>query len=68
MSGLRYILGLNNSNRAAIEPAMAIDRTLASTLEVDRTLEGEGRELPSTLRAAVYRGVHDVHAFLGCHE
>ena len=60
MSGLRYILGLNNSNRAAIEPAMAIARTLASTLAVDRTLEGEGRELPSTMRAAVYRGVHDV--------
>src|SRR6267378_316516 len=37
---------------------MAIVRS--STLAVDRTLEGEGRELPSTMRAAVYRGVHDV--------
>src|SRR3981189_2555857 len=39
---------------------MAIARTSASTLAVDRTLEGEGRELPSTMRAAVYRGVNDV--------
>jgi L-iditol 2-dehydrogenase len=37
---------------------MAIARS--STLAVARTLESEGRELPSTMRAAVYRGVSDV--------
>ena len=37
---------------------MAIVRS--STLAVDRTLESEGRELPSTMRAAVYRGVNNV--------
>jgi L-iditol 2-dehydrogenase len=31
-----------------------------STLAVDRTLESERRELPSTMRAAVYRGVNNV--------
>ena len=31
-----------------------------STLAVDRTLEGERHEIPSTMRAAVYRGAHDV--------
>src|SRR5467141_4641010 len=39
---------------------MAIARTSASTLAVDRTLESEGRELPSTMRAAVYRGVNNM--------
>src|SRR5437879_7827160 len=39
---------------------MAIARTSMSTLAVDRTLENEGRELPSTMRAAVYRGVNNV--------
>src|SRR5882762_6472909 len=39
---------------------MAIARTSMSTLAVDRTLESEGRELPSTMRAAVYRGVNDI--------
>src|SRR5438128_1366419 len=39
---------------------MAIARTSMSTLAVDKTLESEGRELPSTMRAAVYRGVNDV--------
>src|SRR6202140_5518547 len=37
---------------------MAITRS--SIFAVDRTLESEGRELPSTMRAAVYRGVNDV--------
>jgi L-iditol 2-dehydrogenase len=36
---------------------MAISR--ASTLTVDRNLEGEGR-IPATMKAAVYRGVNDV--------
>jgi L-iditol 2-dehydrogenase len=40
--------------------AIARSSTLTSTLAVDRTLESEGRELPSTMRAAVYRGVNDV--------
>jgi len=31
-----------------------------STLAVDRTLEGERHEIPSTMRAAVYRGVNNV--------
>ena len=39
---------------------MAIARTSLSTLAVDRTLESEGRELLSTMRAAVYRGVNNV--------
>src|SRR3984893_18344084 len=37
---------------------MAIARS--SIFAVDKTLESEGRELPSTMRAAVYRGVNDV--------
>src|SRR3979411_645473 len=37
---------------------MAIARS--SIFAVDRTLENEGEELPSTMRAAVYRGVNDV--------
>src|SRR5258706_612329 len=37
---------------------MAIARS--SIFAVDRTLESEGRELPSTMRAAVYRGVDDI--------
>src|SRR5712664_4786025 len=37
---------------------MAIVRS--STLAVDRTLEGERHEIPSTMRAAVYRGVNNV--------
>src|SRR4029077_16708600 len=40
--------------------AIARTSTSTSTLAVDRTLESEGRELPSTMRAAVYRGVNDV--------
>src|SRR5437667_5295873 len=39
---------------------MAIARTSLSTLAVDRTLESEGCELLSTMRAAVYRGVNNV--------
>src|ERR1700704_4707932 len=39
---------------------MAIARTSMSTLAVDRTLESKGRELPSTMKAAVYRGLNDV--------
>jgi len=39
---------------------MAIARTSLSTLAVDRTLESEGREILSTMRAAVYRGVNNV--------
>src|SRR6266446_5519290 len=39
---------------------MAIARTSMSTLAVDRTLEGERHETPSTMRAAVYRGVNNV--------
>ena len=39
---------------------MAIARTSMSTLAVDRTLEGERHEIPSTMRAAVYRGVNNV--------
>jgi L-iditol 2-dehydrogenase len=38
---------------------MAIARS--SILAVDRALESEGCELPSTMRAAVYRGVNDIH-------
>src|SRR6202158_2334522 len=37
---------------------MAMSRS--SIFAVDKTLESEGRELPSTMRAAVYRGVNDV--------
>ena len=37
---------------------MAIARS--SIFAVDKTLESEGREIPSTMRAAVYRGVNDV--------
>src|SRR6202166_549522 len=37
---------------------MAITRS--SIFAVDRTLEGETGELPSTMRAAVYRGANDV--------
>src|SRR6202140_4532169 len=40
--------------------AMARSSASTSTLAVDRTLEGERRKLPSTMRAAVYRGVNDV--------
>src|ERR1700682_3719467 len=39
---------------------MAIARTSTSTLAVDRTLGGERRGLPATMRAAVYHGVNDV--------
>src|SRR5437016_6485232 len=31
-----------------------------STLAVERTVESDGREIPSTMRAAVYRGVNNV--------
>src|SRR6202158_715897 len=37
---------------------MAIARS--SIFAVDKTLESEGREIPATMRAAVYRGVNDV--------
>src|SRR6266446_10540811 len=37
---------------------MAIART--STFAVEKTIESEKREVPSTMRAAVYRGVSDV--------
>src|SRR6266851_6775170 len=37
---------------------MAIART--STFAVEKTVENERREIPSTMRAAVYRGVNDV--------
>src|SRR6202158_761312 len=40
--------------------AIARTSTSTSTLALDRTLEGEGRGLPSTMRAAVYHGVNDV--------
>src|SRR6266404_8785224 len=38
---------------------MAIARSSTSTLAIDRTVERE-RRIPSTMRAAVYRGVNDV--------
>src|SRR6202790_1892284 len=38
---------------------MAIARS-STTLTVDKTFESERRTLPSTMRAAVYRGVNDV--------
>src|SRR6202158_180174 len=31
-----------------------------STLAIERTVESDGRRIPSTMRAAVYRGVNDV--------
>src|SRR6266852_5552304 len=37
---------------------MAIART--STFAIEKTVESERRELPTTMRAAVYRGVNDV--------
>jgi L-iditol 2-dehydrogenase len=40
--------------------AIARSSTSTSTLAVDRTLESERRNLPSTMGAAVYRGVNDV--------
>ena len=43
-----------------IKSAMTMARTLTTETTAERTAESEGRSIPTSMRAAVYRGVNDV--------